>query len=66
MKVVKFVQNYTPYTEGDIASFEDREADEMIKAGVAVKYGKTEVVVETEAIEKPAVDKMVVSPKVKK
>lgn len=40
MKVIEFVNSYSPYFKGDIAGFEDRVANDIIKAGFAIPYNK--------------------------
>lgn len=76
--IVKFVKPHSPYAEGDIAGIPDKEAEELIEAGVAVEYKKKdngekdepkkekEAGVETENLDQPTEDKMVKSPATKK
>ncbi len=40
MKVVKFIRNHTPYNAGEIAGFDDRTADELIRAAAAEAYAQ--------------------------
>lgn len=75
MKIIKFVKPHSPYAVNDVAGIPDKEADELIEAGVAVKFDKKsadkeveaepEVQPETEAVEEPAEDKMVKKAKTK-
>ena len=68
MKTIKFVKPHSPYAVDDIAGIPDKEAEELIDAGFAVKFDKKsadkEIAVdpgvepETKAINEP-VDKMV-------
>ena len=69
MKTIKFIKPHSPYAVGDIAGVPDKEAEEFIESGFAVKFDKKsvgkeveaepEVQPETEALEKPVEDKMV-------
>jgi len=69
MKTIKFVKPHSPYAIGDIAGIPDKEAEELIDAGVAVKFDKKsaekevaaepKVEPETEAVNEPVEDKMV-------
>lgn len=69
MKTIKFVKPHSPYAVDDIAGLPDKEAGELIEAGIAVpfkKNGKEEVQLETEAVEEPAQDTMIKTPIKKK
>lgn len=71
MKVVKFVEPHTPYAVDDIASFDDKTAEKLIKAEVAVPYEVKEEKKEPEKTETKSVkaapeNKMVTNPPVEK
>lgn len=36
-QTVKFIKNYSPYVNGDIAGFDNKQADWLEKAGVVEK-----------------------------
>jgi len=57
--IVKFVKNYAPYLEGEIAGFEEEVAKKLIDGGVAVVY-------KVKAVDHPEKDKMAHEPKAKK
>jgi hypothetical protein len=72
MKKVKFLKPYPPYKAGDIATFNEKEAEEILKKEVAESFGEVKAEVkpvekaEAKAISSPPADKMVKSPKIKK
>lgn len=39
-KAVKFIKNFSPYKEGDIAGVSEQEAEELHKSGVVEIYSK--------------------------
>ena len=64
MKGVKFITPFPPYKVGDIAGFNESEADKLVKEEIA-EFLKPERV-EVKEVVKPPVDKMIKSPKIKK
>lgn len=59
MKTVTFIESITPYVAGDVATFENKEADKYIEVKKAVEFKKKQ-------INKPVVDKMVEKAEVNK
>ncbi len=53
MKVIKFVEPYSPYAVGDVAGLPDKEAKVAVDAGKAVPYK------EGKSVDEAPVDKMV-------
>jgi len=52
--LIKFLKHYSLYNPGEIAGFEDKEAEQLIKQGIAEKH-----------IDSPPKDKMVKRAKTK-
>jgi hypothetical protein len=59
MKVVKFIEPFAPYTVGDIAGLDDREARKALESKKAVLFKKEKEDVVTEAVDEAPADKMV-------
>lgn len=71
MKVIKFIRLNSPYNEGELAGFDDKQAERYVDARVAV-YVEQKKLLEVVGVEtvkskdRPAVNKMVGKPIKKK
>lgn len=75
MQVVRFVEGYAPYNAGEIAGFEDEQAERLIASGVAVPYNQEEnqqeeqeesQKVQTQALDEPVAHRAITKPARKK
>ena len=56
--LIKFTRQNLPYSTGDVAGFDKKDADKFVKKGAAVYYNKK--------VKKPKVNKKMEKPKVNK
>lgn len=66
LKKVKFIKAFAPYKVGDIAGFNEADAQALLEKKVVEVEEVVEVKVEKKAVIKPPIDKMVKSPTIKK